>query len=346
MRILKLIACVKKHQNNHNRNEMKKLMLLILSAFFVINLISQDVTTVTATSDSVAQNLDLKAVASVFGESNDLEDFEKRLNDPDSHISNLDLNHDGEVDYLRVVEDSENNTHVVTIQAVMGKDKYQDVATIDVEKDEKDNTTVQVVGDVNMYGPNYIIEPVYVHPPVIITWFWGPLYHPWVSPFHWGYYPHFYHPWPPVPPPRYHNNVQVNINIHNTYNHVNVRRSNNSYNIYNAHARHDFYNNNPSVNARNIAPRTESDRTSRETKIHDNNRESTGRKVDDDWKPRSESRTQTVSRENSNAGRRSEASKLNTRRSTNNLSTHKAPTQLKQRSSRTGSKTTQRRGRR
>jgi hypothetical protein len=36
---------------------------------------------------------------------------------------------------------------------------YQDVATIDVEKTE--TIHVQVVGDVFMYGQNYIYEPVY-----------------------------------------------------------------------------------------------------------------------------------------------------------------------------------------
>jgi len=40
-----------------------------------------------------------------------LEDFEKKLNNPDTQISNLDLNEDGEVDYLRVIETSKDETH-------------------------------------------------------------------------------------------------------------------------------------------------------------------------------------------------------------------------------------------
>ena len=90
--------------------------------------------------------------------------------------------------------------HLVTIQAVIGKDQFQDVAVISVEKDDKGETTVQVVGDVYMYGPDYIIQPVYVHPPVIWVWFWGPYYSPWRSPFYWGYYPPYYRPWAPYPP--------------------------------------------------------------------------------------------------------------------------------------------------
>ena len=66
---------------------------------------AQDKTTVEATSSDISENLDLEAVASVFGESKDLEEFEKKLNDPKTQISNLDLNEDGEVDYLRVLEE-------------------------------------------------------------------------------------------------------------------------------------------------------------------------------------------------------------------------------------------------
>ncbi|MBK8490816.1 MAG: hypothetical protein IPL49_07955 [Saprospirales bacterium] len=36
------------------------------------------------------ENLNIEDVAEIFGESSDLEDFEKRLNDPESMISNLD----------------------------------------------------------------------------------------------------------------------------------------------------------------------------------------------------------------------------------------------------------------
>ena len=74
--------------------------------------ISQDVTTIQANSEDISDSLDLEAVASIFGESKDLEDFEKRLNDPKIQILNLDLNNDGEVDYLRVMETvSEKDLH-------------------------------------------------------------------------------------------------------------------------------------------------------------------------------------------------------------------------------------------
>ncbi len=222
-------------------------LVLILAAFQVlsIQLKAQDVTTVEAKSSKISDNLDLEAVASILGEAKDLEDFEKKLNNPSLKINNLDLNEDGEVDYLRVLESSEGNTHVIVIQAVLGKDMYQDVATVDVEKDDSGETVCQVVGNVNIYGPDYIIQPVYVHRPVLFVWFWGPYYRPWRSPFHWGYYPHWYHPWHPLPPYRYHSHVRVNININNTYRHTHVRYSKNSATLSRKVSRNDFARNHP-----------------------------------------------------------------------------------------------------
>ena len=123
---------------------------------------ADETVTVTATSSDISENLDLKTVATVFGQSKDLEEFEMKLNDPKSALSNLDLNGDGDVDYLRVVETADGRRHLVVIQAVLAKDIYQDVASIYVEKDESEQVTIQVVGDEYIYGTNYIIEPVYI----------------------------------------------------------------------------------------------------------------------------------------------------------------------------------------
>ena len=189
-------------------------------------MVAQDVTTITANSDDISDNLDLEAVASIFGESKDLEDFEKRLNDPKTQISNLDLNNDGEVDYLRIMETAEKNAHSISIQAVIGKDQYQEVAVIDVEKDSKGTTQVQVVGNVDMYGPNYYITPYYPVVPVFFTFFWVAAYSPWYSPWYWGYRPPYFSPWRPYPPHIYRSNVHVHVNINNTYNRNNVRMNN------------------------------------------------------------------------------------------------------------------------
>lgn len=184
---------------------MKRVFLFVVicltSMFMAPSVMRADQTvTVTATSTDISQNLDLKTVATLFGQAKDLEQFEQMLNNPDSAFSNLDLNGDGEVDYLRVIETADNNRHLVVIQAVLAKDIYQDVASIFVEKDEKNQVTVQVVGDEYIYGANYIIEPVYIYRPYIYDWFWGPSWVCWHSPYYWGYWPSWWHPFYCVDP--------------------------------------------------------------------------------------------------------------------------------------------------
>lgn len=208
----------------------------IFSALFATAIssvaLAQDVTTVNATSSEISDNLDLRAVASIFGEAANLEDFERKLNDPEIQISNLDLNNDNRVDYIRVIETVDRNTHLIVLQSVLGQDMFQDVATIEVERDSRNNVQIQVVGDVYMYGPNYIYEPVYVHRPVIYTTFWVGHYRPYCSSWYWGYYPTYFYAWDPYPVFRYRRNVHVHINVQNHYNYVNVRRSDRAVAMY------------------------------------------------------------------------------------------------------------------
>ncbi|UUW08937.1 hypothetical protein NLG42_22905 [Flavobacterium plurextorum] len=202
-----------------------KLLFIALAALVLGSCSAQSQTTVYAKNSDISDNLDLRAVASMFGESANLQDFERRLNDPKYQISNLDLNGDDQVDYLRVIESVENRTHVVIIQAVLDRDVYQDVATIDVERDNYNKVSVQIVGNSYLYGTNYIYEPVYNVVPVIYSSFWVTNYRPYYSSWYWNYYPTYYAAWSPYPVYRYRNNINVCINVNNSYNYVNYRRS-------------------------------------------------------------------------------------------------------------------------
>ena len=184
---------------------------------------AQNQTKVTAQTSDISDNLDLRAVASLFGDSENLEVFEKSLNNPETPISNLDLNNDNYVDYLRVIESVENNAHLIVIQAVLYKDIYQDVATIEVEKDRNNKVQIQVVGNDYIYGQNYIYEPVYVYQPVIYNHFFRSYYSPYCSSFYYGYYPSYFSFYRPFPVFRYRNHIAMHINFGHHYNYVNVR---------------------------------------------------------------------------------------------------------------------------
>lgn len=270
-------------------------VMMIFLQFSITTVFAQDVTTVEATSQDISDNLDLEAVASIFGESKDLEDFERRLNDPDAQICNLDLNEDGEVDYLRVLETAEESTHLITIQAVIGKDLYQDVATIDVEKDNSGKTSIQVVGDVYMYGDDYIIEPVYVHQPVFFVHFWSSRYDPWYSPYYYNYYPTYYNPWHPYPLYRYERHIHRHINNDNSYNYSKSRRSRNSVVLQEKTRRNDYAKRNPdrTFTKRNEGITNRADlvtvrksESSRKTDSKER-KENSGRKVKENWIPSS-----------------------------------------------------------
>jgi hypothetical protein len=261
----------------------KLLLLSLLTSVFATQIQAQDRTSVNAMNAEISDNLDLRAVASIFGESRDLQDFERRLNDPKLQISNLDLNNDNEVDYLRVIETVENRTHLIIVQSVIDQDVYQDVATIDVEKDRNNKIHVQVVGDVFMYGENYIYEPVYYTTPVIYASFWSNNYRPYYSTWNWGYYPSYYYAWNPFPVFRYRNNININLNINNNYNYVTNRRSNRAVVLYNSRRSNGYERQNPnySFSRRNatVANRYELDqrRVSRNDNGYSNRRAVTSR---------------------------------------------------------------------
>jgi hypothetical protein len=169
---------------------------------------SSEVTEVTIVSPATeaGEDLDLYAVAELFKETETVEAFEKALNDSANGINNLDLAGDGSVDYIHVVDNTEGNTHILILQVALAKDDYQDVATIEIEKKGEEEVDLQVVGNEEIYGENYVVEPdqssvtvVHVHTWPVIRFMFGPAYRPWRSPWGWGRYPALWKPWHRVP---------------------------------------------------------------------------------------------------------------------------------------------------
>ena len=176
---------------------MKKFLIplsvLILATVFFIHAWTQDDEPAT----EAAEGLDLYVVAETFQEAENLEDFEEKLNDPDAEIVNLDLDEDGEVDYVSVEEQIENDTHVIILRDEVEENEIQDVATIEIEKKGEEDYTCQVVGDEELYGEDYIIDAtpeesstttttttaVYVHTYPTVRVIFRPGYHRWVSPW-------------------------------------------------------------------------------------------------------------------------------------------------------------------
>ena len=147
--------------------------------------------TVTNYNTDLCFSLDLNAVAAAFAESNSVREFEQILNSSRYMINNLDLNRDGWIDYIRVIETSRGYYHTLLLQACVGPSMFQDVATIVAER-RADLLYVEVIGDPYLYGYNYIVRPVFVKRPPMWNVYGHATYAVWSSPYYYGYYPSYY----------------------------------------------------------------------------------------------------------------------------------------------------------
>ena len=169
---------------------------------------------VTNYNNDLSFYLDLQAVAAAFAESNSVQEFERMLNSSRYMINNLDLNRDGWIDYLRVIETRQGYHHVLLIQACLAPSVFQDVATLIAEW-RSDRLYVEVIGDRYLYGYNYVVCPVFVKRPPMWDVFGRPSYNPWNSPYYYGYYPSYYQ----KPKQVYLNHYQAYVNTYMSNHH-------------------------------------------------------------------------------------------------------------------------------
>src|SRR3982751_1535058 len=161
-------------------------------------------------------NLDLYAVLDLFQKSKTIEEFEKSLNDEKSKVNNLDLNLDKKIDFIKVTTKKKDDSYTFILQVDVSKTETQDVAVILVDRDKDKKVSVQMVGDEELYGKNYVIEPkgnsavtsnpgytgenpvtvnvpatttVVVQQAPIVQYVYSPAYVPYAPPYYYGYYP-------------------------------------------------------------------------------------------------------------------------------------------------------------
>lgn len=147
--------------------------------------------TVTNYNTDMSFYLDLHAVAAAYSESRSTREFEQILNSSNYMINNLDLNRDGYVDYLRVIETRKGHYYAYLIQACLAPSVFQDVATLVAER-RASTLYVEVVGDSYLYGYNYIVRPTFVKRPPMWDVYGYANYSVWVSPYYYGAWPNYY----------------------------------------------------------------------------------------------------------------------------------------------------------
>lgn len=174
-------------------------------------------------------NFSLQGALQMFQDAATIEDFEKAINTEGNHVNNLDLNGDGDIDYVKVIDKSEKEVHAFVLQVPISETENQDIAVIELEKTGDTTAVIQIIGDEDIYGEQVIVEPDgggedeafnnfntsnlsgpnagydFAAPRIVFNvWLWpsvrfvyGPVYRPWISPWRWRYYPGWWRPWRP-----------------------------------------------------------------------------------------------------------------------------------------------------
>lgn len=197
---------------------MKSIIASLLVMLGMTSAFSQEA----SNSEFDGENFSLEGALAMFQKANNLEDFEKSLNEENNNVNNLDLNNDGDIDYVTVEDIMSGDNHVIVLSAQLGDNEKQDIATIDIEKTGKEEAQLQITGDEDLYAPNTIAEPfntsekldssgkgpavstLITKQIIVNVWFWpsirfiyAPGYRVWVSPNRWGFYPRWWKPWRP-----------------------------------------------------------------------------------------------------------------------------------------------------
>jgi len=154
------------------------------------------------------------------------------INTENNGVNNLDLDNDGNIDYVKVIDRKEGDVHAFVLQVPVSETENQDIAVIELEKTAASNAVLQIVGDEDIYGEQTIVEPsddavsfvdpvsAVMHGPyasqedytyntagdiIVNVWMWpavrfvyAPAYTLWVSPFSWRLHPVWWRPWRPL----------------------------------------------------------------------------------------------------------------------------------------------------
>ena len=235
---------------------VNNLFCLIFAVLFSFSLNAKD----TVSADSTGypgDGFSLEGALELFKESKSLEDFEKKLNSEDNYVNNLDLNEDGDVDYVRVIDNMDDKAHAITLQVPLNDKESQDVAVIGIQEEGKENAVLQIIGDADVYGEETLVEPfeeeaksdgkggpsanARIARIVVNVYFWPCvrfIYHPtyvvYVSPWRWHYYPSYWRPWRPHPWRVCHT---YRVRYHRHYHVTHTHRVTRAHRVYTPHRR-------------------------------------------------------------------------------------------------------------
>lgn len=193
---------------------MKRILFTVATIINVIYLTSCGSSN-TQTSNGVTTtkseecNLDIPALTQLVKSSNSVADIEDKLNQAGG-INNVDLDKDGNTDFIKVSESVDNTGNSVILFVDALKDGDVTLVTMSFNKTQN---TVAAVGDPHYYGYNNEYHSNLTDF-LILSYMFAP-HHYYMSPYHYGYYS-----------PRYTSYRTVSRTVYNTRSTISSARTN------------------------------------------------------------------------------------------------------------------------
>lgn len=171
---------------------MKKIFIALTGLVLLVSACSQrqpQQNNVTIENNTTA-GFDVNKLAQFVKTSTDPQTLEKAINNPANQINNLDLDKDGNIDYLKVQEADNNNLKVIDD---VSNSESVTVASIKVGPTDNNNTAdMSIQGNPSYAGyNNYYHSSFSLTDVLILSYFLRP--HSYYMPmYHYGYYPSYY----------------------------------------------------------------------------------------------------------------------------------------------------------
>ncbi len=203
--------------------DLSKLHILLLAALFLFGCNTDAISEIAERNDSPSknvtddygevegvyanENLDLLAVGDLLNDAADAAEFERLINREDG-VNNLDLNGDGNVDYISVEEfdDRTEDQRGFSLFTRFGPDDIQEIASIIFGRDRPDRrgATLYIKGNEQIYGDNYYYEGNWLDKSLAIAgWVFGARDGYYRSPYYHDNYPDYYRVYRVIGTPSY-----------------------------------------------------------------------------------------------------------------------------------------------
>ncbi|MDP9078312.1 MAG: hypothetical protein M3O71_12845 [Bacteroidota bacterium] len=171
---------------------MKRIFIALTSLVLLASACNQNrpqQNNVTIENNTTA-GFDVNKLAQFVKTSTDPQTLEKAINDPANHINNLDLDKDGNIDYLKVVEGDNNK---LSVKDDISDSESVTVASINVSPDNSSNTAdLSIQGNPNYVGYNNYYHSSFSFTDVLLMSYLLRPHSYYVPMYHYGYYPPSY----------------------------------------------------------------------------------------------------------------------------------------------------------